>query len=417
MNKDFKKIVILGIISIIISSLWIYSLRDIKFTNTKKIQKEIEKQEQKKLDDEYNKLLNEYNSQIDTYNHEDNIDNNKNEKIEPEMTGEITLLIPWFFENEWFSILADKLSQKNISLNIEIIDSIQEYNKELSTNINNYDIVLAPSNIISKLKIENINLWENIKPYFIDIFNESLTSSWNIEIPFSIDPAITIYRDWVSEQDSRNKLFSYVLLRNVQKKYAIPLIRGKDDMIENMISKNIEPFENYITLLSIHQKQVEENWISEENDMENTNNIASKSKYSYINQMNIINILKNQNKYCETFPSICIMLYWYADIKFWFLTDFDIIDKYFWDNNLNVGDFTDTKYSYPVRWRSFVIPQWNKKTNITNEFFNRFISESLDWTSFWNNSLSAISNYYDTQKQESKFDSIIKNEPKFFIFK
>jgi hypothetical protein len=184
-----------------------------------------------------------------------------------------------------------------------------------------------------------------------------------------------------------------------------------------MLSNDMEPFENYSDLLQIHQKQAEENWISEQNDMESTNNIANKSKYSYINQINIINILKNQNKYCEIFPSICIMLYWYADIKFWFLTDFDIIDKYFWNNNLIIGDFTDTKYSYPVRWRSFVIPKWNEKTNLTNKFFNKYISESLDWTQFWNNSLSAISNYYDIQKQESKFELIIKNEPKFFIFK
>jgi len=413
MNKDFKKIVILGIISIIISSLWIYSLRDIKFTNTKKIQKQIEKQEQKKLDDEYNKLLNEYNNLVDTYTP---TITDKDEENDIQTTGYITLLIPWFFENEWFSILTDKLAQKNIILTIEKIDSITEYKKTLSSNLEKYDIALVPSNIIKKLDVENINLWENIKPYFIDLFNENLTSSWNKEIPFAIDPAVTIYKAWISTQNTRNKLFSYALLRNIQKKYAFPIIRWYDDMIENMLSNDIEPFENYLDLLHLHQRQTEENGISEQDDMENTNNIANKSKYSYINQMNIINILKNQNKYCEIFPSTCIMLYWYADIKFWFLTDFDIINKYFWNNNLSIGDFTDTQYSYPVKWRSFIVPKWNEKTNITKEFFNKYISESLDWTEFWNYSLSAISNYYDTQKLESKFNSIIKNEAKFFIF-
>lgn len=413
MNKDFKKILILWIISIIVSWLWIYSMRDIKFSNTKKKQKEAELKEQQSITNEYNELLNEYNSIVNSNTQSDIKEQPEDNKP---ITWEISLLIPWLYDNEWFSILTDKLSQENITLKIEKIDSLSEYKNTIEEKLNDYDIVLTPINWTKNLETEDINIWENIKPYFHELFDKYLSSTGNKIIPFSIDPAITLYREWITTQDSRNKIFSYVLLRNTQKKYAFPIVWWYDNIIENMISSWIEPFENYKDLLYLQQRQAQEMWTSEQNDMINTNNLVSTSKYTYINQKNIINILKNQNEYCEIFPSTCIMLYWYADIKFWYLTDLDIIDKYFSKNNLYTNTFTNTKYSYPARWRVFIVPKWNTKTDLVNKFFSKYISEWIDWTPFWNHTLSAISSFYDEQKKLQEYNFITANEWILFIY-
>ena len=152
--------------------------------------------------------------------------------------------------------------------------------------------------------------------------------------------------------------------------------------------------------------------------MLDTNNIALKTKYTYQNLNTILNILKKWNDFCSIYPALCTIKYWYVDIKFWFLSDFDILEKYFPGNyNLYAGSFTNSEKSYPVKWRVFVVPKWNQNTNLTNKFFNEYISESIDWNdTFRNNTLSAITNIYDQQKQKDNFKNIISNESKFYIF-
>jgi RNA polymerase-binding transcription factor DksA len=59
MNKDFQKILILGIISIIISAIALYNFRDIKFKNTKKLSQEIENQQE--TTQEYEELFDDPN--------------------------------------------------------------------------------------------------------------------------------------------------------------------------------------------------------------------------------------------------------------------------------------------------------------------------------------------------------------------
>ena len=405
MNKDIKTILILWIISIIISAIWLYQFKDIKFKNTKKLQQaQIEKQQE---------IINDYNDLVDVYipNITDSLPAN-----DLPTTWTITLLIPWYFENQWLYTLADKLKQEEISLYIEKIDSYSKYQETINNNLTNYDIALIPTNRINWLQLQEINLGENIKPYFINIFSPLLDKK-NI-IPYSLDPAITLYNG-IEPQTNRKDIFSYALLRKETKKYAIPIMWWFDEMTQKLLENGITPFENYTELLVLQLKQIKDIWDNQElSSMLNTNNISSKNKYTYINLKQLLNILVKQNKFCEEYPAICIVRYWYSDIKFWFMSDFDIIDAYFSKNNsLYAGNFTNSTNSYPTKWRVFVVPNWNKNTNLTNKFFSEYISQSIDWdTTFRNHTLSAITNIYDQQRQNEFFENILSNENKFYLF-
>jgi hypothetical protein len=199
----------------------------------------------------------------------------------------------------------------------------------------------------------------------------------------------------------------------------MPILWWFDDLTLNLIESKKAPFENYIELLYLQLKQIKDSDDNSElSNMLDTNNIALKTKYTYQNLNTILNILKNWNEFCSIYPALCTIKYWYVDIKFWFLSDFDILEKYFPGNyNLYAGSFTNSEKSYPVKWRVFVVPKWNQNTNLTNKFFNEYISESIDWNdTFRNNTLSAITNIYDQQKQKDNFKNIISNESKFYIF-
>ncbi len=407
-NSDFKSILVLGIIAIIISWIGLYQFRDIKFKNTKQLQKT--------NDEKIEKLTNEYNELVDVYI--PTITDKPKENDLP-TTWSIKILFPWFLYNQWFSTISDNLKAENIEVSFETIDSYSAYETEIKTNLQNYDIALIPQNWIIWLETDSITLWENIKPYFIELFNKDLDSSTNLSIPFAIDPAITLYRNSVPEQNTREKLFSYTLSRKSQKKYSMPILWWFDELTLDLTKSSRTPFENFVELLYLQLKQIKQkNDNHELSNMLNTNNISLKEKYTYKNFSTILNILRDQNTTCSTFPALCVIKYGYTDIKFWFLSDFDILDKYFpWNNNLYAWSFTNSENQYPTKWRVFIVPKWNQNTNLTNKFFSEYISASIDWDdTFWDNTLSAITNIYNTQKTKNIFKNIIWNESKFYIF-
>ena len=408
MNKEFKTILILWVISIFISWLWLYQFRNVKFKNTKDLAKANEKQEEE--------IITQYNDLVDVYI--PTITDKLPENDLPE-TWYITLAIPWFFENRWFYKISDELEKEDIKLSIKKFSSYSKYESEIKSNLQKYDIALIPLNRTQWLDTENINLWENIKPYFIGIFNDILDSSTNTIIPFAIDPAITIYKKWVYEHISRKDIFSYTLLWKSQNKYQIPVLRWFDDLTFKLLENNSTPFEFFTELFVLQLKQMKNNSDNQElSNMLNTNNSDLKNKYTYQNLKNIVSLLSKQSEYCNDYPALCTAKYWYTDIAFWFLSDLDILHAYFpGDNTVNIWDFTNSNNSYPVKWRVFVIPKWNQKTNLTNKFFGEYISESIGWNeTFRDNTLSAITNIYDIQKQKDKFKSMIANEKKFYLF-
>ena len=199
-NSEFKTILILWIIAIIISWIGLYQFRDIKFKNTKQLTKQNEERIQN-LENEYNELIDVYIPTITDIPEENNLPT----------TWSIKIIIPWFFKNQWFDTISNNLKQNDINISFQTIDSYSKYETEIKNNLQNYDIALIPLNRIIWLETETINLWENIKPYFIGLFE--LDSFNNSSIPFAIDPAITLYKSTTSEQNSRENLFSYSLSR------------------------------------------------------------------------------------------------------------------------------------------------------------------------------------------------------------
>ena len=408
MNKDLKNILILWVISIIISWIWLYQFRGVKFKNTKNLEKRNQQQEQE-LIEKYNEMIDVYIPTITDKLPENDLPN----------TWYISLAIPWFLENQWFYTLSDNLDKEEIKLSIKKFDSYSEYQWEIKSNLQNYDIALIPINRLQWLDTQTINLWENIKPYFIDIFNELLDTSANTIIPFSIDPAITLYKNWIYEQKSRKDMYSYIILRKGETKYNMPILWWFDELSFKLLEKNSAPFEYLVELLTLHLKQIKNDSDNQElANMVNTNNVSLKNKYTYQNLKTITSLLSKQSKYCNNYPSLCTARYWYTDISFWFLSDLDILEHYFpGENKLIIWEFTNSEKTYPIKWRVFIVPKWNENTNLINKFFSEYISESIDWNNtFRNNTLSAITNIYNDQKNKEEFKNIITNENKFYLF-
>jgi len=404
MQKDLQKILILGIVSIIISAIALYSFKDIKFKNTKKLTEQTQKQQE--IIQEYQELVNnpseiflvETNNSLAT-------------------TWTLKIFMPKFLFNTGFADIDHRLKEKDIILNFEHIGNFSSYKELIQSGLNNSDIYLLPSNRLAWLELETINIWENPKVYFHNIFNNLVTIDQNKFIPYSIDPIITLTKTNLNISSSRKDIFTHTTLRKQDRKYTMPLIRWiwKNDI--RLLERLSWPFENYFDILYIHLKQIKKNNdVSELKNMLDTEKISLDYKYNFATFKQLYETIEKRNSDCILFPAICLMSYNFGDIKFWFLSDLDILETYFSSNKnlFKINEFPNSKSSYPAKWWVFVVAKWNENINLANEFFVEYIRQWVE-NNTWlrNNTLSAINSIYYIQKTQEKYSEIIQHENNF----
>ena len=408
-DKETKTLFILWFIAIIISSIGVFSFKDIKFKNTAETEEKYRQEQLLKNLQENETNLENTDTVVDTW------------LIDKISTWTLTLLMPDYLMNEWFSKISEELNQQWITLNFEYVTALSDLKKILQNNNFEYDIYLIPSERANGISWENIYLWENIKPYFNKAFQEALSSSENLFIPYSLDPYITIAKKWVSEITSRWDFFSYIMLWTQNRAFWIPLIRWIwiDDI--NILKRWDTAFEDQFEILNQHIQQIKEKKSSTElNNLLDINKQKLAYTYNYKSFKELTDRLWKSNSYCPIFPTSCIMAYNFCDYWFWFLSTFDKLDKYFpWKStNFDIYNFTNSETKYPVRWWIFTIPQWNDNINLAKIFFNKYIAMATDNENrLRNNTLSAVNNIYEEQKSFPIYENIIPNEDKFTIIR
>jgi len=394
----------------LISWITLYSYKDIKFKNTKKLQEQQQSQEQE-IQQEYEELISSENSNKPK-------ENNLNQKT----TGEINILFPNFLLTDNMKKLYQNLEKKDIKPNFYTIKNISEYKRHLiSSGLNNYDVYLLPSTRIQDLDLENIDIWDNPKVYFHKIFNNLVSINNNKYIPYSIDPLITLTKKNIKLKPTWENIFSYTTLREQNKSYAMPLIRGigKNDI--RLLERWEWSFENHFEILKWHLENIKNKENSSElKNMLDTENIDLPYKYNFAKLKQLTETIWKRDSNCELFPAICLMSYNFWDIKFWYISDLNILQSYFsWNNNLfDIKNFPNSENSYPTKWRTFVVPKWNENINLANEFFKEYLSEAIE-NNTWlrNNTLSAVNNIYQLQKNNEIYQNIISNENNFTLIK
>ncbi|HRX64127.1 MAG TPA: hypothetical protein P5060_03430 [Candidatus Absconditabacterales bacterium] len=402
MNKDLKNIIILGLVSVIISSIALYSFRDIKFKNTKKLQENTIEE----IQQEYEALLDDPNDIFQ-------------EEINQKTTGELNIMLPGFFMNQKFDNISQNLSGQDIFTKFHTTTNLSTYKNIINSGLNDYDIYLLPSIRINKLDLANINIGENPKPYFHQIFQNIINIQNNKFIPYSIDPLITLKKEGINIGNSWESLFSYTTLRKQNKPYSMPTIWGigKNDL--RLIERGSGPFQGYEILLDQHIRQIQENKnLKELKNMINTKTINLDYKYNFANFKKLYETIQKRDNNCQDFPAICLMSYNFGDLKFGLLSDLNILQKHFSgnQNNFYIDNFYNVQSSYPTIGRVFVVPQNNENIYLANQFFKEYLSQAIqNNTGLRNNTLSAVNNIYDLQKNQKIYQKIIPNENNFTL--
>lgn len=404
MQSDWKKVLIMWVISIAISVFAFLSFNNVKFKNTKKVAEEYQrKQLEIQLESE---IMGNNNAVVDD-----------NKWI---TTWTLKVLVPEFLANSWFDNIGKKLQEQWINVDFSYATDMKSLKLEILQWMKNYDLYLIPSSWILGLNIEWIYLGENIKPYFIPIFQTVISESENTFIPYSLDPFITMTKVWVSDVDTWSKLFSYTTLWSQNKAYWMPIIWWIGNSDIELLKNGTWPFENYFDILYWQLQLIKKKHSNTElNNMLDVEKIDLSFKYNYESFYNIYSRLIKTNPYCEYYPAMCMFAYNFGDIKFGFISDLDIFEKYFPEsyNNFVVSQFTNSDIEYPTRWWWFVVPKGNLNKNLSIKFLETYISDAVDGDSSlrWN-TLPAVNNMYDTKKSNILYKSIMNYEDKFVLY-
>jgi len=383
MNKHLPKIVlIVGIVGltssllylITIPSKWNINLSELQIVE--EIDTKLDRQNSKTIEDtkqiEEKKIMKEINNT-------DFLDD-----------GKLTILLPNYFFNDDFISLAKEIEEKEkIIIKYQTIDNIEEYKLFLNGGIDQKitaDVFLIPSDWLQWLEsnIKQIELEKNtgLHAYFHPIFQYVSSQEEYTFVPFSIDPLINI-RLLENERESFPHYFQ--ILYNFL--YQINL-NGNTEILEQ--------FQKIYT-----------------NDIE--------YKRNYIKFKETIKKIEKRNTNCSIFPNVCLFVYKFGDIRFWFMSDLVIWEKYFADstrkeNEVKLLNFPLADDVYKVRWRGFVINENNLNDEQIQKFFQYYLKAWVNNSrNLWWKNISAFTNIYNLQIQQKKYSNIIKYEQKFSI--
>lgn len=301
-------------------------------------------------------------------------------------SGTLNVIIPSFFYVSWFDLLANDLEEQYwFNVSYSFINTIDEYTTVLQ-NKDKYDIILLPTDILQWQAFDRINLWENIVPFFDSLFTDLLKSRADF-IPFAIDPLITLYHKNTNINTTDiSSLISYILFWEQKKTNTIPLLWwiGANDLL--FLKSNKEVFENYFSILYYliywFTTNLNDQWLK---NIIEINQKATNNSYTTKKFLSLKNSLTTTNKYCDVYPGICVFALDYADIKFWFLSDLDIIKSKFYETNISniiINSFPnfDSIPDYKVRWWGFVstVNENIIKQNLKTLFFYEYLRNAMN---------------------------------------
>jgi hypothetical protein len=149
--------------------------------------------------------------------------------------------------------------------------------------------------------------------------------------------------------------------------------------------------------------------------------VDSDYKRDYVRFVEIIKRIEKRNQHCESFPDICLFAYKFGDIKFGYLSDLVIRDKYFSDSNrslwdVNIVNFPLSSTVYKVRWRGFVVNKDTQSDKAIATFFEQYLKAGVtNEYALWDNIRSAHNAIFDFQKSQKKYQNILQYEKNFSL--
>ncbi len=370
MSRELKKLLLLSVVAFALSGYFLYTVGVFDFWNNDEV-----------IDD-----LQELNNDIIQTEIVEDI---PEEIVIENFSGEsIWVVLPKYFEGYWFSDIQSELEK--VGLNVEysyVINNSDYFTKIQNWELSDSDILLVPLDFLDSMDVSDIDMETQISSFF----DESI--SWNDNIfkrfiPFAVDPTVLVVNknSTITNTDIYD-LLAYSLLWESDKALSFPIMIPNHISDENVLESWDSSFENQIILKEIFEKEINDlqnNFRVE--DMQDLANMTGNNFYDSDLVVKLVDSISKDRGVCRWFSGICLLSYNFADMKFWFWSDVEIMNLYFQNtpahNNVYLARIPSEDWTYPVRLRWFVA---NTNTAATQKFLQEYIKQGnkINWEYLW----------------------------------
>ena len=315
---------------------------------------------------------------------------------------EIKLAMPSYFYTAWRKSFAQDLyKEQNVYINFQLIDDLEILHTSIhENNFLWYDMLLVPYDRIYDISTRNVQFWQDISTAF-DPFISTLVNNNTIWfMPFSADPMVMYDTNWYLNKWTFHEISELSYNRTAPKAKAFPIFfwLTYDDSNNEWFYREHQDIVWY-ALMHYFIKQRDVNdlriWID--------SNLFEQYNTQTLNE--ILALLTNSIPSCKMYPSICFQLYNFVWIRFWFISDADIVKQFFTKKYSNFLEFSEIKIPFsslesPVRIRWFISPPSltdKNQINWVNTFLIQYMHKHNEY-SLWNSTLSVFQSEWNSLK-------------------
>ena len=317
----------------------------------------------------------------DRENQEETQEDNQNEN------NEIKLMMPRYFYTPARKNFAEDLyNSEKVSINFILIDDLNEYRNSLSNqDFSDADIFLSPYDWNEFINTQAFSFQKSLKPAF-DSFVSDIIQDWDTTfLPFSADPMLMFILSGHT-LNNFSEISEFAENRQSKRAMSFPIFYGitDEDYYNKWFSREYKDIMRYAllhyftTYRNANNEEILSNWIDCNNWI--WTNVNGFQNYNVSNLNSILDTKDTQE--CKQFPSICFQLYDLVWLRFWFLSDIDIVETYFQQRKPKLEEikmenfpFSDTEAPVRIRWRS--MPNWLTNVRTINAVY-RFLVKYMN---------------------------------------
>ena len=330
-----------------------------------------------------NDLINSWNLQENNPNIEESPNIEENSNTAKNDYTEIKVMMPRYFDTIWRKDFANDLySGSKILITFIYIDDLNQYRDTISNEgFSDADIFLFPYDRSDFVSTQSFSFQKNLKPAFDEFVSSIVEGTDTSFLPFSADPMIMYILSGYNLTDL-DDITNFAYDRASRNPIAFPIFYGitDEDYYGKWFWREYKDITRYALLHFFTSYPNLDNLLSariDSNAFENYN----------ISSLNTI-LSKIDIHECKYFPSICFQIYNFVWLRFWFLSDIDIVKTYFSAKESKFDEIKKEKvpfsqYEVPVRirWRS--IPNSLTDIDRINAVY-RFLVQYMNWNTKYN---------------------------------
>ncbi len=328
---------------------------------------------------------------------------------------EIRVIMPrYFYTSGWKNFAEDLYNNQNIYLNFTFRNDLNTYRDEISNkDFSIADLMLFPYDWHETVDTRTFTSWTGFWSNFDPLISKSFKKEKNFQFrPFAADPMV-LYASTSPIPRNFHEISEIIYNRNPTVQLAFPIFFGilnsdyenewfqweYQDIVRYAL---IHYFKEYGDSGSL-QKRIDTNIFEDNSEIKNYN--ASDLKY--------ISELINTDE-CSYFPSICFQVWNFVGIRLGFLSDADVVKRYFPNKQANFEKLSKTtvpffSFETPVRlrwrWVSNKIDDPDTLHAIQTFMWN-FINNH-DQYNFWSSTLSVFNS--EEWNSIEKWNSLYNN--------